>query len=257
MAATRLAQPLAPVGQRRRPLLAPKHRVARPRRRSAELSGRDPADLCVEPRLLEDRLGEVGPGGIALGRDVVDAVRKEQDLARRRGEVTDVGRRPALIGDDRDLVPLLAEPQHRADEVRPRRPEEPGGAHDPGPLACSRFAVELRPPVRRLRVRPVRLHVRPALTAVEDVVGRVVDERRTEGGDVRSPADVDRGGALRIVLGAVDIRPGGRMEDDVGLFEPGGRRQLDVPVSARQGDHAVHGELLGERAAELPARAGD
>ena len=47
------------------------------------------------------------------------------------------------------------------------------------------------------------------------------------------------------------------MEDDVGLFESGGERQLDVPVSARQGDHAVRRELLGERPAELPARAGD
>ena len=159
---------------------------------------------------------------VALGGDVVDAVREEHDLARRRREVPDVGRRAALVVDDRDLVPLLAEPEHRADEVRARRAEEPRRADDPGPFAGGRLAVQLRPPVRGLRVRPVRLHVRLALASVEDVVGRVVDERRAEGGDVRGAADVDRGRALRIVLGAVDVRPGGRVEDDVGLLEAAG-----------------------------------
>ncbi len=47
------------------------------------------------------------------------------------------------------------------------------------------------------------------------------------------------------------------MEDDVGLLEAVGERQLDVPVRPRQRDDAVRRELLGERPAELPARAGD
>ena len=34
-----------------------------------------------------------------------------------------IGRRAALVVDDRDLVPLLAEPQHRADEVVPVGPK--------------------------------------------------------------------------------------------------------------------------------------
>jgi hypothetical protein len=123
--------------------------------------------------------------------------------------------------------------------------------------AGGRLAVELRPPIRRLRVRPVRLDVGLALAAVEDVVGRVVDKRRTKGRDVRRAADVDGGGALRILLGAVDVRPGGGVENDVGRLEPGRRRQLDVPLGARERDHAVHRELLDERPAELPARAGD
>ena len=183
----------------------------------------------VEAGLLEDRLGEVGPGRVAVGGDVVDAVRQEQDLTRRGGEVADVGRRPPLVVDDRDLVPLLAEPQHRTHEVVAGRAEEPRGADDPRPLARRGLAVELRPPVGGLRVRPVRLDVRLRASAVEDVVGREVDERRAESGDVRRPADVDGGGALRVRLGAVDVRPGSGVKDDVGRLEPGRRRQLHVP----------------------------
>ena len=48
---------------------------------------------------------------------MIDAVREVDDLARRGGEVADVGRRAALVVDDRDLVPLGSEPEHRADEV--------------------------------------------------------------------------------------------------------------------------------------------
>ena len=47
------------------------------------------------------------------------------------------------------------------------------------------------------------------------------------------------------------------MEDDVGLCEAVGERQFDVPVRPLQRDDAVRRELLGERPAELPARAGD
>ena len=107
-------------------------------------------------------------------------------LARGRGEVADVGRGAALVVDDRDLVPLGAEAQHRAQEVVPGRAEEPRRAHDPGPLARRRLAVELRAAVAPTRVRAVRLDVRLALAAVEDVVGREVDERRAERGDVRA-----------------------------------------------------------------------
>ena len=70
--------------------------------------------------------------------------------------------------------------------------EEPRGADDPRSLARGRLAVELRPPVggRAGSARPTR-RTAPALAPVEDVVGRVVDERRAERGDVRRPADVD------------------------------------------------------------------
>ena len=62
---------------------------------------------------------------------------------------------------------------------------------------AARLAVELRPAVGRERARAVGLDVRRALAAVEDVVGRVGDERRAELGRVRRAADVHLGRALR------------------------------------------------------------
>ena len=114
--------------------------------------------------------------------------------------------------------------------------EEPRRAHDPRLLARRRLAVELRAPVRGERVRPVRLDVRRALAPVEDVVGRVVDERRAERGRVLRPADVHRRGALRVVLGAVDVRPRGGVQDELGRRLERRRRQRDVPVGARERD---------------------
>ena len=122
-----------------------------------------------------------------------------------------------------------------------------------GLLAGCGLAVELRPPVRGLRVRAVRLQVRLALAAVEDVVARVVDERHTERSDVRRPADVDGGRRLRLVLGTVDVRPGGGVENDIRQLEPVRRRQLDVPVRPGQPDDGFLAKLLAERAAELAA----
>ncbi len=59
-----LPEPVAPVRQARRlgPLAA-EHRVGGPRRRAPELRRRDPPHARVEPGLLEDRLGELGPRG--------------------------------------------------------------------------------------------------------------------------------------------------------------------------------------------------
>ncbi len=112
-------------------------------------------------------------------------------------EMSHVRRAPALVVDDRDLVALHAESEHRPDEVVARRAEEPRRAEDP----CSRpgrgLAVQLRPAVRGRRVRPVRLDVRRTLPPVEDVVGRVRDERRLQRRRVRRASDVHRRRALR------------------------------------------------------------
>ena len=67
---------------------------------------------------------------------------------------------PALVVDDRHLVALRAEAQHRAHEVVRRRPEEPRAPHDPRLLARRGLAVQLRAAVRRQRRRRVRLDVR-------------------------------------------------------------------------------------------------
>src|SRR5215211_1214381 len=123
--------------------LAPQHRVRRPRRGGTELLGRDATDATAHAALLEDRLGKVSPRAVAVRRDVIDAVRLFQHATRRFGEMPDIGRRPELVVDDRDLVPLGAEPQHRPDEVVSGPAEEPGGANDPA-VSDLLLSLELR-----------------------------------------------------------------------------------------------------------------
>ena len=67
-------------------------------------------------------------------------------------------------------------------------------------------------------------------------------------------SDIHRGRLLRIVLGAVDVGPRGRVQNEVGL-ERRRRRERDVPVGARQRPRVR--ERLGERVAELATRARD
>ena len=165
------------------------------------------------PGLLEDRAGELGPRALALGGHVPDALRQREQLARRLGQVADVGRRAGLVGDDAHLVALCAEPQHRPDEVRAGPAEQPRAAHDPA-LAHLALALELRPAVDRERARLVGLDVRLALRAVEDVVGRVVDDRHAQRDDVaravtltsRAPAGSDSAPSTSVQAAACRTR---------------------------------------------------
>ncbi len=88
-------------------------------------------DAAAEPRLGEDHLSERGPAALALGGPVVDADGALDDLVQGRRQIDGVGRRAALVVDDGDLLARGAEREHRAQEVVPDRPEEPGGADDP------------------------------------------------------------------------------------------------------------------------------
>ena len=135
--------------------------------------------------------------------------------------------------------------------------EEPRAPHDPRSFPGCGLAVELRPAVGGQRARAVGLDVRRSFAAVEDVVGGVGDERRAELRGVRSAADVDLGGALRIVLGAVDVRPGCRVQHEVRTTERRRRGEPHVPVGVGQRSHVVRRERRRERRAELAARAGD
>ncbi len=87
----------------------------------------------LEPRLLEDRLGEVGPRAVTVSRDVPEPLRQVRvdEPPNGRGQVADERRAAALVVDDRDLVALCAEAEHRPEEVvagraeEPRRPDRP------------------------------------------------------------------------------------------------------------------------------------
>ena len=236
--------------------LAAQDRVRGPRRRAAELRRRDPPDAAVDARLLEDRLGELGPGAVAVRCEMPDAARPiaVDELARRGGEVPDVGRAAALVVHHGDLVALGAEPQHRADEVVPGRAEEPRAAR-------RSKRPPRRPPRRRAssgrrpRADSARRTRRTApFPPVEDVVARERHERRAErGGSVLRSADVHRRGALRIVLGAVHVGPGGRVQHEIELRQRG-RRQRHVPVRVPQRkDLVVRERLCSARPSWPPA----
>src|SRR6266571_8552750 len=49
------------------------HRVLRPPRGHRILGAADRLDPALQPRLLDDGLGEAAPGGLALAAEVVDA----------------------------------------------------------------------------------------------------------------------------------------------------------------------------------------
>jgi hypothetical protein len=70
-------------------------------------------------------------------------------------------------------------------------------------------------------------------------------------------ADIDRGRALRVVFGAVHVRPCRGMQHEVGVPEYLRRRRSDVPVGVRKPNDILAAECLDERVAELPTRARD
>src|SRR5215211_2041581 len=192
-------QPLSPMREVRSTLaFAPQDGVRRAKGRPAELLRRDLAHAGLEPSLLEDRRRELRPGALSLGGEVPGAIGEVEQLARGLGQMADEGRRADLIRDDRDLVLLSPQREHRPQEVPPGRTEEPGAAHDPA-VAHLELARELRAPVRRERIRLVRLDVGLPLRAVEDVVGRVVDDRSPQLDHVARAADV-HGGRERFPL---------------------------------------------------------
>ena len=179
------------------------------------------------------------------GGDVVDAVRQPSSSS------VASARCPTYVGEPRwssttatssRSAPSRSIVRH---EVLRRPAEQPRRAHDPRLLAGRRLAVQLRPPVGAERRRRVRLDVRRALRAVEDVVARVRDERRAELGRVLRAADVDRRRPLRVVLGAVDVRPRGGVQHEVRL--EAGRRRVRRRPSPRASGRARRGNASTQR----------
>src|SRR5262249_21749842 len=129
------------------------------------------------------------------------------------------------------------------------------------------LARELRAAVRGQRTDLVRLDVWRALGAVEDVVARGVDDRRAGGlgggRDEPGPLAVDARRLLLMLLGAVDVGPGGAIDHDLGaqLGHRLGERGAvgDVEVSVVEPADAVTARLPGadDVASEHAARTGD
>ena len=228
-----LAQPVAPVRQLGRALLRAQHRVRRPRRLRAELGRRDPADAAVEAGLLEDRLREVGPRAVAArrrrGRRRTAARRRPRSPRRggRRRSGSRAGRRRPR---PRRAPRRAAASCGRSCGPSGRRATRSGRSTPRSPAAASPCSFVRPYAPSGLGASDSRYGV--ALRAVEDVVGRVVDERRAELGGVLRAADVDRRRALRVVLGAVDVRPGRRVQHELdGRERRPARGKRDVPDS--------------------------
>src|SRR4029453_5958281 len=102
---------------RRLRTLAAQYRIRRPRSSRAEFLRRDSPHPGVQARFLEDRLGEVRPGAVAIGGDMLSALRKLEQLPGGRREMADVRRRAALVIDDRALFALPSKAKHRPHEV--------------------------------------------------------------------------------------------------------------------------------------------
>src|SRR6266536_5655288 len=232
--------------------LASEDGVGGPRRGPTELGRRDPTHTTFDARLLEDRLGELGPRAVALRGHMPDPLWQLEQVACRLGEMAYERGASALVVDDRDFLALGSEGEHRADKVLPGPPEEPGAADDPaGPHLA--LALELRAPVHGEWARLVRLDVGLTFATVEDVIGREVDDRRTERDDVPRPGDVHPLGALRVGFRPVHVRPGRRVQHEARLDFDRGLRDVELVARAC----VSLGEDLGEGSAELPAGPGD
>jgi len=186
-----------------------------------------------------------------------------------RGEVGRVSGTPSLIGDDLELPSLVGEPQDGLDEVRAELTENPRCTHDDvlDELAPYRdLAVCLAAAVNTQRGRFVGLDVRPALGAVEDVVGRDVNQRRSVhracARQVSRPLRIYLASAFDVRLCAVDGRIRRRIHDDPSILP----RELslhlcivgDVQGRSRQAyDHRILPGQAYELGSELAGRTED
>ena len=258
-AGTRAGRRASVAAAARLPLRA-EHRVGRARRRAAELSGRDRPDAALDPASSKIASRELEPGALAVGGHVPDpALAAGDEPAHRCRQMPDV-RRGSRPGRPRRR-PRRARGRAAASSGRScgrsaRRATTSGRSSASSPAAPSACSFE-RPYAESGFGRSDSTYGE-RFAPVEDVVGRERHERRAELGRMTRAADVRRRRALRVVLGAVHVRPRGGVEHEIGrLRQRQRKRQRDVPVRPRQRGHVVGRELLGQRVPELPAGARD
>ena len=148
------------------------------------------------------------------------------ELDQRTCEINGIGGRAALVCDDRELVALTHEAEHRGDKVLPGRTVEPGGADDEVVrVGCRQFRLArgLRAPVGTHRGGGGGLGDGLGGGTGEDVVGGdVYDPHRPRRARRRAPQvlrahRVDRVGTLLLVLGLVHRCVRSAVDDPVGL----------------------------------------
>ena len=170
---------------------------------------------------------EVVPRAHALVGEVVHplvariAPRLDQGEDRKR-QVAGVGRSAHLVEDHAQRLTLRGQPQHRLQKVVPVLRIEPCRAQDQ--VAAPRglhglLARQLRTPVGPQRRGRHILRVGPVPRAVEDVVRRDVDQRRTRllgrCREVCRGLVVEQVGCRFILLGTLHVRVGRTVDDHV------------------------------------------
>jgi len=173
--------------------------------------------------LSVDFAGEVVPGGFAFVGEVVDGRfrRFSPEYGRNgAGKVVGPGGGPMLVGNDAQVGALAHEPQHSVDEVGTVPAIEPGGSKNDGLGAGGDDALLpffLGLAIDTGRAGGVILAVRPGCLAVEDIIGRNMEESSAKtlrkAGDMFRPHRIERTGTLRLVLRLVDRGVGGAVHD--------------------------------------------
>src|SRR5215213_598923 len=271
-----LAQPLAPVAQGRETYRlgheALHARVTRARRGALERVGGDRLDARgVEPRFGERRAREVLEARALPGvSDVIDARQVHlRQLAQARDEVGHVGRRPVRVADGLERPAAARDVDDLREKVLPARAVYPARTHHGRARRRglrAPLAFELRGAVRAQGVRVVALRVEaPLLAPVEDVVGGDLDEgraREPRGGRHNLHAlRVDEEGALRVQLAAVNVRPGGAVDNRVGtearesLARPALVGHVQPPAVEREDLVSQTATVFRERPPDHPGRA--
>ncbi len=208
------------------------------------------------------------PAGDPTAGQVVGAPGAGFDqLQQPRSQMRREGGRAELIVHDPHLGPL-GELEHGHGEVPSLGRIQPRGAHDEVPwigVAYRILPFELAPAVDGAGAGLVALVVGTPGLPVEDVVGGEVQDRDPAllRGDRQDPgaAGVSREGRLRVALGAVHIRVGRGVEEEVGTRLVESLLHLapvaDVELGLARGDHLVGAEAGPHHSAELPFGSGD
>ena len=200
-------------------------------------------------------------GELAAPAAVVEPGHDRQDRA---GEIGGSGGAAALIGDHPQPAGLARRCQHGADEILPRRRVHPGRSqHDRTGAAGEHrlLAGKLSAAIDAGRARGIGLDIGRTLGAVEDVVGRDMDERnagiRAQGGQRRRAVAIGAGGRFGGGLGGIDRSPRGGIDHQPRRGGEGKRdrlRPVEVEIGPSGNDHI---RPACERPRELAGAAGD
>ena len=187
------------------------------------------------------------------------------------GEIERAARIADLIVDDGKFIALARKPHDGLDEIVTERAVEPGGADDQmigRGGANLLLADQLAPPVGAGRSGRVVLAIGALADAIEDIIGRDVDDRNTAlAGDAGQGAGgiaVEPHREVGLVLGLVDVGKSGRIDDHSGRdpVDRAGKRlgapEIEFGSSGEDRFEPVDRRRLpGERKRQLTVTSGD